>query len=165
VKACFKCGVVQPLTEFYRHPQMGDGHLNKCKTCTKKDATEHRERMINDPKWIEKERERNREKTKRYRASGLGKKSIEAMRQWRMRNRHKVKAQSIAHRAEKTGVIVQPANCQRCGCPGNGKLDKHHHDYNLPLDVKWVCKTCHGIEHRKPATEPVKRRSAQSHAP
>jgi hypothetical protein len=42
LKTCFKCNVEKPLTDFYPHPQMGDGHLNKCKACTKKDVAEHR---------------------------------------------------------------------------------------------------------------------------
>jgi hypothetical protein len=37
-KTCFKCGVHKPLTDFYVHPAMGDGRLNKCKECTRNDV-------------------------------------------------------------------------------------------------------------------------------
>jgi hypothetical protein len=41
-KKCFKCKEIKPLTEFYKHPGMKNGHLNKCKACDYKDKIEYR---------------------------------------------------------------------------------------------------------------------------
>ena len=61
-KVCFKCEIEQPITEFYKHSQMKEGHFNKCKTCTRKDTREREEILRSNPEWVEKEKKRNREK-------------------------------------------------------------------------------------------------------
>lgn len=62
MKKCFKCNDTKPLTEYYKHPQMGDGHLNKCKTCTKADSKKILEEKIATPEGLAEERARHREK-------------------------------------------------------------------------------------------------------
>jgi len=66
-KKCFKCEMIKPLSEYYKHPQTADGHLNKCKDCTKNDSKSHRSKSRQDPKWIESEKERHRDKYHRLR--------------------------------------------------------------------------------------------------
>jgi hypothetical protein len=62
IKTCFVCGVEKPLLEYYKHPRMKDGHLNKCKDCTKKNVRDREEFLSNDSEWVNSERKRHREK-------------------------------------------------------------------------------------------------------
>lgn len=63
MKKCIRCNEFKELNEFYVHPKMRDGHLNKCKTCCK-EVSDIREKNLrqNNPEWCEKERLRSIEK-------------------------------------------------------------------------------------------------------
>jgi len=63
MKTCIRCGIDKELNDFYAHPQMRDGHLNKCKECCKliADAREKKLRK-NSEEWCKNERIRSKEK-------------------------------------------------------------------------------------------------------
>lgn len=42
MKTCFRCLKEKSLDDFYKHPDMADGHLGKCKECTRVDANKNR---------------------------------------------------------------------------------------------------------------------------
>lgn len=65
-KVCFKCNADKPLSEYYAHKQMGDGHLNKCKSCTKSDVKKRSDDLSSNIEWVESERKRGREKYHKY---------------------------------------------------------------------------------------------------
>jgi hypothetical protein len=63
------------------------------------------------------------------------------------------KAHRIVRRAVKTGELV-PQACERCGLPGDTmrdadcrEMEAHHEDYGKPLDVVWLCRSCHWDRH------------------
>lgn len=57
MKMCFKCGLRKPNKEFYKHRQMGDGKLGKCKVCTKQDVSDNR--VKNKDHYLAFDRKRN----------------------------------------------------------------------------------------------------------
>lgn len=62
MKICFICNTKKPLDDFYKHKKMSDGHLNKCKSCTKEQSKVREKKLRNDPKWVESEKIRSRER-------------------------------------------------------------------------------------------------------
>lgn len=50
------------------------------------------------------------------------------------------------------GKIIKPERCQICD--SKRKIEGHHHDYDKPLEVIWVCRACHAAIHRRLKEEP-----------
>lgn len=145
MKTCFKCQTEKPLSEFYRHPQMRDGHLNKCIECTKLDTAARVSTLVaTSPEWRVKELRRCREKSAKARANGTASPvKPETSKRWRERNPEKYRAHCIVNNAVRTGKLEK----KRCWC--GKKAQAHHADYSKPLEVEWLCHEHHMQQHAK----------------
>lgn len=148
IKTCFKCGCAKALSEFYAHPQMADGHLNKCKDCTRKDSETRRSRLeVTDVAWVISERERHREKSARQRLLNPRSESPAdrkaRLESYRVRHPERNRARRIVQYYKRKGTLI-PQRCECCGFP---ITEAHHDDYGQPLKVRWLCKRHHMERH------------------
>ncbi|AEM62927.1 endonuclease [Vibrio phage phiVC8] len=86
------------------------------------------------------------------RARKSGKRSPEAIERRKKRqserrkaNAKKYQARNAVNNAIRDGRLVKADQCNRC-LETEG-LHGHHHDYDKPLDVEWLCVNCHLQEH------------------
>ena len=153
MKKCFKCGEEKELSEFYKHPQMGDGHVGKCKDCNKVDVQKnYRENIVHFKQYdrgraMLPHRVKSREE---YQATPAGKASIRKTRiKWKKNHPRQRSATDAYYNAMKRGDITRPSSCSICS-----KLctpQAHHCDYNKPLEVIFMCTTCHAKWHKENA--------------
>lgn len=138
MKVCFKCGGdPKPLSDFYKHPQMKDGHLNKCKVCTKGDVGKHRGENL------DKIREYDRERANLPHRKKLNTETTKRMRE---NNPEAYKAHTALNNAIRDGKIIKPKVCSACN--KERRLHGHHDDYSKPLEVEWLCTPCHKDHHK-----------------
>lgn len=150
MKTCFKCGVDKALTEFYKHPQMADGRLNKCKECAKKDVRQNRAAKLNQYRDYDKQRQDDRRRSQiressRRQYENDPDRFNERVRRWRENNPEKVQAHWRVADAKRAGRLT-PKPCAVCGSAEN--IHAHHEDYSKPLEVIWLCPLCHAQRHK-----------------
>ena len=165
-KVCFKCEIEQPITEFHKHSQMEDGHINKCKTCTRKDTREREKILRNNPEWVEKEKKRAREKYHRLYSPVKEKKLDSEMnviwmtneqriiseknnrKKWKLNNPDKEKLRNSNHRKKYPEKYKARNKSQRIPCQKGNQL--HHWSYNEEhyKDVIELSVSDHALLHR-----------------
>jgi len=126
MKTCFKCKKSLPIDEFYAHKMMADGHLGKCKKCTKNDSTNHRNNNIE--KIRDYDRKRGNRQSKGY------------LKEYRDKYPNKYSAHLIVGNAIRDKKLFRKP-CEVCGSQNN--IHGHHDDYLEPLNVRWLCPICH----------------------
>ena len=151
MKTCRECNVEMPLSNFYVHAKMKDGHLNKCKECVKSQVSKYVKANPEKKKeWSNNyaNSEAGREKAKSYLSTDKGK-EVRKNRADNYRKNHPIRSRAryIVSYEIQCGRLVRPSICNCCGieCKPHG----HHNDYTKPLEVEWLCEPCHKNWHRK----------------
>lgn len=136
-KQCFKCRQFRPLVDFYKHSQMADGHLNKCKFCTRIDT------KINRAERSDYYRQYDHERNKQPHRRKLNAQKREA---YRKAHPERQATYCKVYRAKKRGILQVPARCPHCGSDET-PIHAHHEDYSKPFQVTWLCPRCHHAHH------------------
>jgi len=155
IQKCRECGERLPLSAFYKHPNGQNERDTKCKGCVKAYA---KSRRAENPELY---RERDRLRSlkphsvlarKQYRErmrkdADARARFSEQTKKWAERNKAQRKANIQVGNALRDGVLVRPDSCSQCNveCKPTG----HHEDYRSPMDVTWLCLSCHGKRHRE----------------
>lgn len=151
MKVCRECKTEKPISEFYKHSAMADGHLNKCIECVKARVKKHRE--TNHEKIREYDKKRSNEPhrvkaRKDYVQTEQGKAAKKrAMDSYRKRYPMKYAAHVVTRNAIRDGKLKPAELCSTCG--STEKIEGHHDDYTKPLEVRWLCEKCHKSWHRE----------------
>lgn len=75
--------------------------------------------------------------------------NAERVRRYSRGGREKVAARDKVWHAIRSGRLIRPECCERCGgappldFAGRAQIEGHHGDYSEPLVVEWLCPSCH----------------------
>jgi len=141
-KKCNICNQIQPITNFYKSAA-------KCKPCNIEYAKQYRLDNIDKVRVYDRNRPNHKDRAEAHkeRIANISedKKKIYTKQKndWRKRNRDKQSAHNKAKRAN----LDKLQHCEHC--KENKDLQGHHPDYTKPLEVVWLCASCHGVEHKR----------------
>ena len=148
-KKCSFCKKYLDLEDFHKNHKTKDGLQYICKKCASikfRIYSEKNKEKIRDTR--RKYRIKNRDMIKFYNKKHHDKNKknrILKNREWKKKNKEKAHAHDCLNHAVRDGKILKPNKCEKCG--RKVKISGHHEDYTKPLDVIWVCYSCHSIIH------------------
>ena len=143
MKRCSRCKEEKNLDEFSRDKSAKDGLQYMCKICQKEHYQMNKEKkkqyyLMNKEKRKEYV-QMNKEEIKQYHK--------EYNKDYYHRNPEKQKARQKLNYAVKSGKVHKPLYCS--SCDRDKHLEAHHTDYSKPLEVTWLCRTCHVELHNR----------------
>ncbi len=159
MKTCPQCMTSQPFSAFYKHAQMADGHLKKCKTCTNLNTrayyAQNSQRIRaarKDQNALPHNQQRNDAYNRQWSRANRDRRAKSALDAY-YRNPERMKAYNRSRRETHPDLVkiysrthrvhvTPPSQCERCA-DSTRKLTRHHPDYAQPLLIQWLCRPCH----------------------
>jgi len=149
MKQCKKCEEVKSVEDFYSTAT--GTKAARCKECVKIGVRSNYRKNIDHYTQYEKDRmflPHRVNARAEYIKTDAGKKSIyKSTKNYRGKNKKAYLAHSRVGHAINSGVLEKPDDCQVCK-RYSPRIQAHHCDYSMPLDVMWLCSTCHAAWHR-----------------
>jgi hypothetical protein len=142
---CDHCHQDKPIEDFYSYAK------RKCKQCFKdyriKYEATHRDIIrAKSNRMYHKHREARI--LKGLYGNGAKKDQADQVNaEWIKNNREKRNASANLRYAVAMGRVVKPDACEICN--RRRSLQGHHRDYSKPLEVQWLCVSCHRLIHSK----------------
>lgn len=138
-KLCSGCGETKSTTDFFPDRRKSGRVRPRCKACEaeyQRTRTPEQKRMYSR-NWRDNNPEAALEKHRRQRADRIDTYKADPV---------KAACRRATRTAIENGTLVRPDKCDRClrGCVPQS----HHEDYAKPLEILWLCATCHGYIHR-----------------
>lgn len=160
-KRCYICLRTKPFSDFLNHNSKKDGKRAECRDCGREIKREQRKN------WTPEQKRRARKRPAAIRAKKRQRKGATARAAARAREsrkyhsnpeyrkkvleklqRSKTPEKNKARRALGFAVAEGKIQKQPCVC-GATRVQGHHEDYSKPLEVIWMCASCHSKLHRQ----------------
>lgn len=148
---CVKCGSEKPEDAFQMRRALGIRY-RACRSCRIAVSNDWRRR---NPDKVRASKERSFERASAYQRekwesgyrvpSRLKPRPLSAQ-GWVLKHPEKVKAQKKLSYSVSKGETPKPSACEVCARSGT-RIYGHHQDYGRPLDVNWLCGSCHRRVH------------------
>lgn len=150
-KKCTMCLEQKGLDQFHKRSKSRDGLCFKCKDCDRRVGIERYAMLIssdplyNSKRWFA-NRDSNRAKA-RLKYVKNKEKNDAYSKEYYEKNKHKTHARSLVRTALYRGDLVRKSICEVCKI--KPAREGHHPDYTKPLEVMWLCNSCHKRIHVK----------------
>lgn len=140
-KACSKCGIVKPLSEFYASSGMRDGHRNDCKACNL--AAKKRRYDANPEVAIERVRKWQHDNPERVRETRR-QRNAHPDRKRKQRDTYYRRTYGISADEADAILETQDHRCAICMKPAPARLASMHldHDHGTGAIRGFLCLDC-----------------------